>query len=215
MKIKTFIKFIITLVCLTASFNANAQSRTNSYKYIANTSAKIVKGNITVREAVTYKLEGKTLTCGWLLDIKVNQSWKGGDDNFTIFSTNSDILLGDGFDYFIFVKKNNKFAATKQKIEFVICDGFNSIRLDVSPYKYFATSINQQIFPIVSYDAQDNIIDQQSNLIKRGQWMLILDRISNHHLPDSIRIRRLNIGNEKILEEMSFPDFLKEFIITP
>lgn len=212
MTLKTLIKVIGIISALFIFTAAHGQSRTNSYQYLANTAGKIVTGRINDRTAITYELEGKILVCGWLLNIEVSKSWKGGADNFNVFSTNSDILLDNDMEYFFIAQKNYNYHETKQNIAFVNCDGLNSVRMNVSGFKYFATSLKQRIFPIISYNAQDNIIDESSNNIKRGQWMLILNRLSNLHLPSTIRRRRINTGNEKIIEEMSFSDFINEFI---
>lgn len=210
---KYIYKLSLLFVFLVLHQNANAQYNADTYQRMANTSSKIVKGKITNKRPITYELDGQILTCGWVLDIDVIESWKGGDDNFSVFANHSDILLGDDLDYFLFAKRNPQYSTTRENIDFINCDGFNSTRMNLSPFEFFATDLKQQIFPIVSYNGNDNVMDTDTNMTKRGEWMLIVDRISNSYLPDTIQRRRLNGENQKIIEEMSLSDFLKEFIL--
>lgn len=190
-----------------------AQESSNSYQWVANTSSKIVQGHILGKEEVRYDYEEQNLVCGYILDLNVSKSFKGGDGSFKLLATNSDILMEDDLEYFVFARKNPKFGASgADALDFVNCDGGKSTRMDVSSFEFLATRQRQQIFPLASYDGGDSIIDEDTGVIKRGQWMMIVDRIANAALPYTIMRRRLNNGNENIIEEMSYTDFLAEII---
>lgn len=209
MNIKKY--FIIILSIMIFSISAYGQVRDNTYLRMTNTSAKIVKGKITGREAIEYNYDGQRLICGQILDISVVESWKGGTESFKVFASNSDILMDGDVEYFLFARRNPNFGDST-KVEFINCDDEKSTRMDVSAFEYLATRLRQQIFPIISYDGANRVIDEDTNVVKRGQWMMIVNRISNSALPYTIARRRLNNGNENIIEEMSFSDFLSEFI---
>ena len=196
---------------LVLNVSAFGQARDNTYLRMTNTSAKIVKGKITHREAIEYDYDGERLVCGYVLDISVVQSWKGGTEDFKVFSSNSDIIMDGEVDYFLFARRNNNFG-NNTKVEFINCDGGKSTRMDISGFEYLATRLRQQIFPIISYDNGDSVIDTDTNVMKRGDWMMIVNRISNSALPYTIARRRLNNGNENVIEEMSLSDFISEFI---
>lgn len=192
---------------------SSAQQSSNSYQWVANTSSKIVQGHIIGKEEVRYDYEEENLVCGFVLELEVTKSFKGGDEGFKLFATNSDILMEDDLEYFIFTRKNPKFGTSgADALEFVNCDGGKSTRMDVSGFEYLATRLRQQIFPLVSYDGGDRIVDEDTGVIKRGQWMMVVNRIANAALPYTIMRRRLNNGNENIIEEMSYTDFLSEII---
>lgn len=203
--------FIVIVIGMVLSISAYAQTRDNTYLRMTNTSAKIVKGKITDREAIEYDYDDERLICGYILDISVVESWKGGMESFKVFASNSDILMHSDMEYFLFARRNSNFG-NSAKVEFINCDDGKSTRMDVSGFEYLATRLRQQIFPIVSYDGDNSVIDTDTNVMKRGQWMMIVNRIANSALPFTIARRRLNNGNENIIEEMSFSDFLSEFI---
>ena len=209
MNIKIY--FLLILTGLVLNVSAFGQARDNTYLRMTNTSAKIVKGKITHREAIEYDYDGERLVCGYVLDISVVQSWKGGTEDFKVFSSNSDIIMDGEVDYFLFARRNNNFG-NNTKVEFINCDGGKSTRMDISGFEYLATRLRQQIFPIISYDNGDSVIDTDTNVMKRGDWMMIVNRISNSALPYTIARRRLNNGNENVIEEMSLSDFISEFI---
>jgi len=209
MNIKIY--FIIILSGLIFNISAFGQVRDNTYLRMINTSAKIVKAKITGREAIEYDYDGENLICGYVLNISVVQSWKGGMDDFKVFASNSDILMEGDMEYFMFARRNNSFGDTP-KVAFLNCDDEKSTRMDISGFEYLATRLKQQIFPIISYDKEKNIIDTDTNVVKRGDWMMIVNRISNSALPYTIARRRLNNGNDKVIEEMSLSDFLNEFV---
>lgn len=191
----------------------SSQESSNSYRWVANNSAKIVQAHIIDREEVRFDYDEENLVCGYILELNVSKSFKGGDDNFKLLATNSDVLMDDDQEYFIFARKNPKFGVTgPDALDFVNCDGGKSARMDVSRFEYLATRLRQQIFPLVSYDGGEQIVDEDTGVIKRGQWMMIVDRIANAALPYTIMRRRLNNGNENIIEEMSYTDFLTEII---
>jgi hypothetical protein len=207
--------FIFLCVTSFLFLGKGAVGQTNQseyHKYVA-TAQKIVKGRIIERKPIPYVLDGVTKTCGWVLDIAVDQSWKGGKDTFQLFSTHSDIYINTDPSqvYFIFGFRTFKYDPEKQSIDFVECDGLNSARLDVSQFEYLVTGLKQKIFPLITYDDHTNEVDI-NNKPKTGEWMLVLKRISNAFLPETIERRRLNNGNDNIIEEMKFSDFLDEFL---
>ena len=87
MNIKIY--FLLILTGLVLNVSAFGQARDNTYLRMTNTSAKIVKGKITHREAIEYDYDGERLVCGYVLDISVVQSWKGGTEDFKVFSSNT------------------------------------------------------------------------------------------------------------------------------
>ncbi len=207
--LKTLFIFLGLSICLPAF----GQSNDSTYEYLTNVSAKIARGKIISKTEVKYDYKGETLTCGWLLDIAVSESWKGGNDNFTVLSTRTDILIDDNLDYFIFARRNNEYNPARSTVNYVDCDGFNTAKMDVSSFPYYATSLKQQIFPIITYTPKDNIVDPDTNIVKTGDWMVIVNRLSNPYLPFTIRRRRLNTDNENIIEEMKLTDFITEFML--
>lgn len=191
---------------------SNAQGRDKTYERIVNTSAKIVRGKIIGREEVRYNYDGVDMRCGYILDIEVLKSFKGGNDSFRVFASNSDILMEGAPDheYFIFARRNMKYGP-RAAVDFLNCDGGRSTRMDISPFEYMSARLTQQIFPILSYSADNPITDEDTGVVKKGEWMMIVDRISNNALPFTIARRRLNNGNIAVIEEMSLSDFLFEF----
>jgi hypothetical protein len=201
--------FFSTLIIASQS---NAQGRDKTYERIKNTSAKIVRGKIIGREEVRYDYDGVDMRCGYILEIDVIKTFKGGNDNFKVFASNSDILMNDAPDteYFMFVRENPAFGE-RPAIDFINCDEGRSTRMDISGFEYLSTRFIQQIFPIVSYTAENPIVDEDTGVVKKDEWMMIVDRIANNALPYTISRRRLNNGNLAVIEEMSLRNFLDEF----
>jgi hypothetical protein len=212
LKIKSLTIFIIAVIGFTSFADAQITSREKTFQLMTKRSQKIVRGYINSHTAISFEDEGIKLHCGYILEINVNKGWKGGEDSFKVFSPHSDVLLGDNYEYVIFARQNAYFNPSKPKLDFLNCDNLNSTRMDVSGFEYFATSLKQQIFPLVNYDGPTNIINEDTNMVKKGEWMLLVNRLSNDHIPFSIERRRLNIDNDKILEEMSLKDFIREFL---
>lgn len=211
MKLK-YLPSILIISFLSWSSSSHAQS--NTYNLMLNTSSKIVRGKITGIEEIRYNYdeENQNIVCGQILDIEVTESFKGGNENFRVFASNKDMLIGDDHEYFIIAKRNNKVSDTP-KVDFINCFDEKSTRMDISYIPYLATSLRQQIFPIVSYRREDNIIDPDTRVAKKGEWLLLVDRIANNALPYTIARRRFNNGNEDIIEEMRLADFLRDFNI--
>jgi len=195
---------------------SQAQNADNTYQRMANTSTKIIQGHIISREEVRYDYDDDNLNivCGQILEIDVSKSWKGGDQRFRVFAANSDVLMEGEVEYFMFARKNSKFAASgRDAVDFINCDQEKSTRMDISGFEFLATRLRQQIFPLVSYDSAKPVIDEDTGVMKRGQWMMIVNRIANSALPYTIMRRRLNNGNENVIEEMSLNDFLSAFVL--
>lgn len=215
MYLNNILKYTIPLFALGFLCSVNAQVRNSAYNTMINTSQKVVIGKITNREELRFDYDGENLVCGQILEIEVSENWKGGSENFKVFATNSDILMDndDGAtEYFLFARKNPKFEATgRDALDFINCDEGRSARLDISKLEFLATRLRQQIFPLVSY-AGGRVVDTDTGVIKRGRWMMIVNRNANSALPYTIARRRLNNGNENIIEEMSLNDFIEEIV---
>ena len=214
--IKIYIVFFITFVgfAFLAISQSLAQGADKTYVRMVNTSSKVVRGTIISSEEIRYDYDGVNMVCGYILEINVINSWKGGDGTFKVFAANSDILENaePGLEYFIMARRNPAFGKTGQSaIAFTNCDGGRSTRMNMSEHEFLATRLTQQIFPIITYSAQNPVTDEDTGIIKRGEWLMIVDRISNNALPFTIMRRRLNNGNPNVIEEMSFNDFLYEF----
>ncbi len=212
--IKIIIISVISIFVSTILFVSfsNAQGADKTYTRIKNTSAKIVRGTIVGREEVRFIYDEVNMRCGYIMEINVIQSFKGGDENFKVFVSNSDILMNDApeTEYFIFARKNPSFGVNSAP-DFLNCDEGRSTRMDLSGFEYMSTRLTQQIFPIVSYTAENPIVDEDTGVVKKGEWMMIVDRIANNALPYTIPRRRLNNGNLAVIEEMSYSHFVNEF----
>lgn len=209
MKLKILLPLLI-IIFIPWSNVSFAQS--NTYNRMLNTASKIVRGKIVGSEEIRYNYdeENQNIVCGLILDIEVTESFKGGNENFRVFASNKDMLIGEEYEYFIIARRNNN-ASDTPKVEFINCFDEKSTRMDISYIPYLATSLRQQIFPIVSYRREDNIIDPDTRVAKKGEWLLLVDRIANNALPYTIARRRFNNGNDDIIEEMRLSDFLRDF----
>ena len=215
MKINILLYITVIITSLGFYGATQAQNPDNTYKRMANTSTKIIQGRIIGREEIRFDYDDDNLNvvCGQLLEIEVTKSWKGGNERFKVFSQNSDILMGGEMEYFMFARINRKYGKTGlAAIDFINCDEGRSARMDISNLEFLATRLRQQIFPLVKYDSYNKVMDEDTHVMKRGEWMMIVNRIANSALPYTIMRRRLNNGNENIIEEMSLRNFLDEFI---
>ena len=209
------LKYLLSLLIITIlSWTNTSFAQSNTYNRMLNTASKVVRGKIVGSEEVRYDYDedNKNIVCGQILDIEVTESFKGGNESFRVFASNNDMLIGEEYEYFIIARRNNN-ASDTPKLAFINCFDEKSTRMDVSYIPYLATSLRQQIFPIVSYKREDNIIDPDTRVAKKGEWLLLVDRIANNTLPYTIARRRFNNGNEDIIEEMRFSDFLRDFNI--
>tara|TARA_R110002096_G_scaffold416576_2_gene619347 strand:+ start:168761 stop:169420 length:660 start_codon:yes stop_codon:yes gene_type:complete len=214
MKTNYYIYFLTFIFSLTISVGVSAQNGDNTYQRMVNTSAKVVQGRIISREEVRYDYDEDNLNllCGHILEIDVTKSFKGGDEKFKVFAANSDVLMDGDTEYFLFARKNLKFGTSgRDAVDFINCDQEKSTRMDISGFQFLSTRLRQQIFPLISYGSADAVIDEDTGVMKRGQWMMIVNRIANSALPYTIMRRRLNNGNENVIEEMSYADFLEAF----
>ncbi len=202
MKYNNKLIFTFSILIIFISSLAYGQVVKGDYHSYVKYADKIVKGQIVAKTPITYQVGKKIKTCGWILNIKVVESWKGGSENFTLYSSKSDVFLDPAMQYFIFAFNNAHYNPQKIDIDFLNCTNFNSTRADVSKFQYKSSGHAQHLFPLVSYDDKD-------------QWMLLFDRLSNAHLPTTIERHRVQVeqsGNEKILEEMKYSDFIKEYL---
>lgn len=72
---------------------------------------KVVLGRIVKRTPNLENIDGhENRVCGWSLQIDVIQSFKGGDENFEVFTNDTDTYAGDNLDYFIIAFNNPSFG---------------------------------------------------------------------------------------------------------
>jgi hypothetical protein len=200
-----------SLIIIILSWTNTSFAQSNTYNRMLNTASKVVRGKIVGSEEVRYDYDedNKNIVCGQILDIEVTESFKGGNESFRVFASNNDMLIGEEYEYFIIARRNNN-ASDTPKLAFINCFDEKSTRMDVSYIPYLATSLRQQIFPIVNYKREDNIVDPDTRVAKKGEWLLLVDRIANNTLPYTIARRRFNNGNDDIIEEMRLADFLRD-----
>jgi hypothetical protein len=203
-----------SLIIIILSWTNTSFAQSNTYNRMLNTASKVVRGKIVGSEEVRYDYDedNKNIVCGQILDIEVTESFKGGNESFRVFASNNDMLIGEEYEYFIIARRNNN-ASDTPKLAFINCFDEKSTRMDVSYIPYLATSLRQQIFPIVNYKRENNIVDPDTRVAKKGEWLLLVDRIANNTLPYTIARRRFNNGNDDIIEEMRLADFLRDFNI--
>ena len=203
-----------SLIIIILSWTNTSFAQSNTYNRMLNNASKVVRGKIVGSEEVRYDYDedNKNIVCGQILDIEVTESFKGGNESFRVFASNNDMLIGEEYEYFIIARRNNN-ASDTPKLAFINCFDEKSTRMDVSYIPYLATSLRQQIFPIVNYKREDNIVDPDTRVAKKGEWLLLVDRIANNTLPYTIARRRFNNGNDDIIEEMRLADFLRDFNI--
>ncbi len=203
-----------SLIIIILSWTNTSFAQRNTYNRMLNTASKVVRGKIVGSEEVRYDYDedNKNIVCGQILDIEVTESFKGGNESFRVFASNNDMLIGEEYEYFIIARRNNN-ASDTPKLAFINCFDEKSTRMDVSYIPYLATSLRQQIFPIVNYKREDIIVDPDTRVAKKGEWLLLVDRIANNTLPYTIARRRFNNGNDDIIEEMRLADFLRDFNI--
>ncbi|MCC3859858.1 hypothetical protein [Pseudemcibacter aquimaris] len=212
MKISRFIAILSLMSAVCFSYTQSVFAQNKTYNRMINGAAKVVRAKFTGSEEVRYNYDedNQNIVCGYIMDVEVIKSYKGGTDNFKVFVSNEDILLGEDLEYFIIARRNQKFGETRA-IDFLNCLEGRSTRTDVSKLPYLATNITQQIFPLVSYKREDNIVDPDTRVVKKGEWMMLVNRIANNALPYTIARRRLNNGNDDIIEEMRLNDFIRDF----
>jgi len=203
-----------SLIIIILSWTNTSFAQSNTYNRMLNNASKVVRGKIVGSEEVRYDYDedNKNIVCGQILDIEVTESFKGGNESFRVFASNNDMLIGEEYEYFIIARRNNN-ASDTPKLAFINCFDEKSTRMDVSYIPYLATSLRQQIFPIVNYKREDIIVDPDTRVAKKGEWLLLVDRIANNTLPYTIARRRFNNGNDDIIEEMRLADFLRDFNI--
>lgn len=196
---KTILSLIAILWTVT---NAGAQTISHNYESFAKYADKVVRGKVIAAKPMTFYRGGRTQPCGIYMEIEVSKSWRGGNENFLLYSTNSDVYLSEkdkDQEYLIFAFKNKKYDPGKQVEEFVMCEGDNSAMKNIAPFEYIDNSGVQRMFPIKK-DASG--IDE---------WMLVMERKSNAIIPESIVRNAVNGDNQNVIEEMSLTQFTDEF----
>ncbi|MDG1707110.1 MAG: hypothetical protein P8H03_00020 [Emcibacteraceae bacterium] len=208
------IKYILSLLIAGSFFVSPDETlaQSNTYNRMINISTKVVRAKISNPQEIRYDYDedNQNIVCGHLVDVTVNQGYKGGAENFKLFVTNKDIMLGEEYEYLI-IARSNQYHSDTSKVAFTNCYDEKSTRMDVSSFPYLATNLRQQIFPIASYKREDNIVDPDTRVAKKGEWLMLVNRIANNSLPYKIPRRRLNNGNDDIIEEMSLAGFLRAF----
>ncbi len=158
-----------SLIIIILSWTNTSFAQSNTYNRMLNNASKVVRGKIVGSEEVRYDYDedNKNIVCGQILDIEVTESFKGGNESFRVFASNNDMLIGEEYEYFIIARRNNN-ASDTPKLAFINCFDEKSTRMDVSYIPYLATSLRQQIFPIVNYKREDNIVDPDTRVAKKG-----------------------------------------------
>jgi hypothetical protein len=136
------------------------------------------------------------------MEIEVIKSWRGGTDNFLLYSTSSDIYFSDDPDreYIIYTFKNKHYQQGGEAREYILCEGDRSYMRNIAPFEYINNRQIQHMFPI----RKDAETEQE--------WMLVMARVANAVIPESIERRGVNGDNQNIIEEMKLDQFLTTFI---
>jgi|TARA_R110002096_G_scaffold416576_2_gene619348 hypothetical protein len=194
---------ILAVFCIATS--AQAQAIAYNYESFALHADKMVRGKVVASQSLNFYRDGKDQPCGVYMEIEVIESYRGGDDNFLLYSTNSDVYLGDDGDnkdreYLIFAFKNPKYDPTERFEEYVLCEGKNSATKNIAPFEYINDSHIQRMFPI-----------------KKGprdikEWMLVMERPTNAELAENIEKNSVNSENRNIIEEVALHQFLETYL---
>lgn len=196
-------KIILSLIAILWTVtNVGAQTISNNYESFAKYADKVVRGKVVAAKPLTFYRNGRNQPCGVYMEIEVNKSWRGGNENFLLYSANSDVYLSDNNkdqEYLIFAFKNKNYDPNKRVEDFVMCEGTNSVMKNVAQYEYFDNSGVQRMFPIKK---------EPSGL---DEWMLVMQRKSNAVIPEVISRNTVQGDNRNIIEEMSLTEFTNEF----
>ncbi len=196
---KTILSLITIL--LTCGY-AGAQTFSNNYESFAKYADKVVRGKVIAAKPLTFYRGGRNQPCGIYMEIEVIKSWRGGNENFLLYSTNSDVYLSEkdkDQEYLIFAFKNKKYDPGNRVDEFVMCEGNNSVMKNIAPFEYIDNSGVQRMFPI------------KKDATGLDEWMLIMARKSNAVIPETIVRNTINGDNQNVIEEMSLTQFTEEF----
>ena len=185
--------------------NAQAQAIAHNYESFALHADKMVRGKVVASQPLNFYRDGKDQPCGIYMEIKVTESFRGGDENFFLYSTNSDVYLGEEGDnkereYLIFAFKNSNYDPTTRFEDYVLCEGKNSATKNIAPFEYINDSHIQRMFPIKK-DPRD---------IK--EWMLVMQRPTNAELAETIEKNTVSTENRNIIEEMALNQFLETYL---
>ena len=201
---------IITIISMTfvLASGAKAQVYSHNYESFATHADKVVRGKITNAQKIAAYRGTRELSCGIYMEIEVVKSWKGGSENFTLYTTNSDVYMGEADgnmdrEYLIFAFKNPKHSATERADEYVLCEGENSVKRNIAPFEYMSDSGVQRVFPIKNEPSSIN------------EWMLVVNRSRNAELPENIQKRSVKMSNVNVIEEMSLAQFTDTFFVSP
>lgn len=185
--------------------NAQAQVTAHNYESFALHADKMVRGKVVAAQPLSFYRDGKDQPCGVYMEIEVVESYRGGDENFLLYSTNSDVYLGEEGDnkereYLIFTFKNSKYDPDVRFEEYVLCEGKNSATKNIAPFEYINDSHIQRMFPI-----------------KKGprdikEWMLVMQRPTNAELAINIEKKSVNTDNINVIEEMALNQFLETYL---
>lgn len=197
---------IITIMALTfvVASGSQAQVYSHNYESFATHADKVVRGKVINAQKIAAYRGTRELSCGMYMEIEVVKSWKGGSENFTLYTTNSDVYMGedDGNldrEYLIFAFKNPKHNADVRVEEYVLCEGENSAKRNIAPFEYMSDSGVQRVFPIKNEPSSIN------------EWMLVVNRSRNAELPENIQKRSIKMSNTNVIEEMSLAQFTDTF----
>ncbi len=186
--------------------SAAAFAQTHSYNYesFAKYADKVVRGKVVAHQPLTFFREGRDQSCGVYMEIEVTKAWRGGAENFLLYSTNSDVYLGNEGDegdreYLIFAFKNKQYNPGERAEEYVLCEGVNSTKKNIAPFEYLNDSGVQRMFPIKK---ETTGIDE---------WMLVMERSTNAEIPENIARNTVRTDNQNVIEEMSLTQFTDEY----
>lgn len=196
---KTIISFIAILWSVSI---AGAQTISHNYESFAKYADKVVRGKVIAAKPLTYRRDGRTQPCGVYMEIEVTNSWRGGNENFLLYSSSSDVYLGDSNkdqEYLIFAFKNKKYDPNNRVEDFVMCEGSRSITRNIAPFEYINDSGVQRMFPI------------KKEATGIGEWMLVMQRKSNAEIPEHIARNSVSGENQNVIEEMSLVQFTDEY----
>lgn len=196
-------KTILSLITIWWTIaSAGAQTISHNYESFAKYADKVVRGTVVAAQPLTYYRDGRRQPCGVYMEISVNKSWRGGNDNFLLYSTSSDVYLGEDDkdrEYLIFAFRNKKYDPENRAEDFVMCEGKSSVTRNIAPFEYINNSGVQRMFPIKK---------EPSGI---GEWMLVMERNSNAEIPEHVSRNSVRGDNQNVIEEMSLTEFTEEF----
>lgn len=125
---------------------------------------KVVLGRIIARLPIKYESDNKV--CGWEYQVEVDESWKGGNESFTIFTRNEDVFFGLNYNYLFIAFKNNNFSEKKTSRTNKKCYVDQNNVLIVDSIKYRTRKTEQMVFPL----------DTKAETLTGSRWLVSIPR---------------------------------------